>query len=102
MVWPFDAFVQPMFWNIFGVWHGRTISQAEVIDWSKFIVWVFRERFDGRGCLPAGFGNPSSLAWYAHFDGRGLGACVRIGSRGGGEVVTERDPLNIDLASYDR
>ncbi len=54
----------------------------------RIIVWVFRERADGGGCGAAGHGFASSLARYAHIDGRNLGHICALGVLG---VVTHAE-----------
>jgi hypothetical protein len=90
MVWPFDAIVQSLFWNIFRVWHGGTISQTKTIDWPKFVVWFFGESFDGRGRAFARLGSASCLACHTHIDGRDLGARVWTWRIGGGKVAASQ------------
>lgn len=75
-----------MFWHIHWVWHGGIISKAAVGDWRESSLWVCRKCIDGRGRDYARFGNTSDMAFAADIDGGGLGAYLRIGDFGGGEV----------------
>ncbi len=89
MVSRMDAIVQSMFRDIYWVWHGGSISEAAVGDWRVPILWVCRECLDGGGCDYAGFRNASDMAFVADIDGGGMGAYLRIGDIGGGEVGRE-------------
>lgn len=89
MVWHVDAIVQSVFWGIFRVWHGGSVPKTNTKYQGESLGGVFRERVDVGGCDYAGFGNASSLARYAHCDGRALGAYLWIGGDGGGEILAE-------------
>ena len=92
MVQYIDAFVQSMFWNFFGVWHGGCISEAAMGDWRELILWVCRECIDGGRRDYARFRNASDMAFCADIDGRDMGAYLRIGGIGGGTVGVEDTP----------
>ena len=94
--------MQSLFWHFYWVWHGGGISEASVGDWGESIVWVCRECVDGGGRDCAGFGNASDMAFGADIDGFDMGAYLRIGDIGGGEVGGSGPRLNFDVDFWAR
>lgn len=85
MVRRIDAIVQSLFGDLFGVWHGGTISTAALGNCRVSVGGVCRKFIDGRGRDYAGFGDASGLAFHTPIDGRDMGAYLWIGRAGGGE-----------------